>query len=126
MTAQHAGHVLASLGVVELRVTLSLSVAKGGTVLGSGTIGFSQCGSKKVACACDVPVTSVIDDGLDDEFASIIIVGGGPHALAALAALLDGSLASQQAGSGGSLQKVGTGARCSFCVNPLASHISPH
>ena len=36
---------------------------------------------------CDPP-TSVMDDaGFDDESASIVIVGGGPHALAVLAAL---------------------------------------
>ena len=42
------------------------------------------------------------DIGLGDESVSIVIVGGGPHALAALAALHDDSRP-------GSLLKVGTG-----------------
>ena len=71
-------------------------------------------------CKCDAFKTSVIDDdiGLSDERATIVIVGGGPHALAALAALHEGSLAYQQYGDDGmfqarvgfdSLEKVGTG-----------------
>ena len=64
----------------------------------------------KPCCTCDEPATSVLDDiGLDDERASIVIVGGGPHALAALAALHDSSLCS--------LEKVGT-----VCVVDPGSH----
>ena len=60
---------------------------------------------------CDVPVTSVIDDlSLHDESASIVIVGGGPHALAALAALHEGSLAFSQFGDDNAFQaRVGFG-----------------
>ena len=88
-------------------------------------------------CACDAPVTSVIDGdiGLDDESASVVIVGGGPHALAALAALHEGSLGFQQYGDDGffqarvgfgSLQKVGTGARSPTAMPcPAASRIPP-
>lgn len=37
---------------------------------------------------CEAPATSVMDDlGLHDELAAIVIIGGGPHALACLAAL---------------------------------------
>ena len=77
---------------------------------------------------CDAPVDSVIDDaGIDDESASIVIVGGGPHALAALAALHEGSLSFGQYASDstferkvgfGSLKKVGTGS----CRLPTPSH----
>ena len=44
---------------------------------------------KQKPCNCDDDVTSVIDNdvGVDDEAVSIAIVGGGPHALSALAAL---------------------------------------
>ena len=39
-------------------------------------------------CTQDDPITSIMDDiGLDNESFSVVIVGGGPHALAALAAL---------------------------------------
>ena len=49
--------------------------------------------SSKPCYACDAPKTSVIDDlGSHDESASIVIVGGGPHALAALSALHEGRL----------------------------------
>ena len=74
---------------------------------------------KQKPCNCDDDVTSVIDNdvGVDDEAVSIAIVGGGPHALSALAALHEGSLAFQQFGDDSmfqsrvgfeSLQKVGT------------------
>ena len=87
---------------------------------------------------CQETFTSVIDDdiGLNDESASIVIVGGGPHALAALAALHEGSLAFQQYGNDNlfearvgfnSHEKVGTGEcssppRCAPCrkLNTLA------
>lgn len=56
--------------------------------------------SKKYAfdtCSCQAPVLSVMDDiGLHDEFATVVIVGGGPHALAALSALHENSLAFPQ------------------------------
>ena len=63
--------------------------------------------SEKSCPKCDAPVASVMDDnvGLRDESASIVIVGGGPHALAALAALHEGSLAFQQYGDEGQFQK---------------------
>ena len=72
----------------------------------------------KNPCTCGAPVVSVIDD----ESASVVIVGGGPHALAALAALQEGSLAFQQYDDGmyasrvgfNSLEKVGTGARAAL------------
>ena len=81
------------------------------------------------ACArCEAPIMSVIDAdiGLDDERADIAIVGGGPHALAALAALHEGSLPCQQYGDDGqfqtrtacgSLKKVGT-----VCVLDPGTH----
>ena len=52
-------------------------------------------------CDCEAKVeaaSSVIDNdaGLNDESCSVVIIGGGPHALAALAALHEGSLAFQQ------------------------------
>ena len=63
--------------------------------------------SKWFKCSCEEAPTSIIDDILvEDERASVVIVGGGPHALAALAALHDG-------GSSKALQKYGTGA-CSL------------
>ena len=69
----------------------------------------------KGACteACCEDVTSVIDDGLGlhEHSASIVIVGGGPHALAALACLHDGSLGSH------SEEKSGT-----VCVIDPGSH----
>lgn len=87
-------------------------------------------------CAiCESPITSVIGDGarIDDETASVIIIGGGPHAMAALAALHEGSLAFQQFNEGfyqsrigfGSLEKAGNGeyylhTTC-LCPSPLAS-----
>ena len=51
-------------------------------------------------CSCDQPKLSVIDDniGCDAESASVVIIGGGPHALAALAALQEGSPAAPQDG----------------------------
>ena len=57
-------------------------------------------------CICCEPPTSVMDDniGLEDESASVVIVGGGPHALAALAAL-EGLGLQQSDGQ----QKIGTG-----------------
>ena len=79
---------------------------------------------------CETP-TSIMDAdlGLDDDSASIVIVGGGPHALAALAALQEKTLAFQQYGDDSqfearvgfdSLQKVGTGACVCVCSDPLA------
>ena len=78
---------------------------------------------------CDEPATSVIDDiGDNDESCSVVIVGGGPHALAALAALNEGSLAFEQFGNDGffesrigfkSLNKVG-----SVCVIDPGSHFN--
>lgn len=72
-------------------------------------------------CSCEEPVLSVIDDaGLHDESATVVIIGGGPHALAALAALHEGSLAFQQYSDDSMFQarvgfnshrKVGNGAR---------------
>ena len=47
----------------------------------------------KPCATCEAAITSVIDGiGIDDEPASIVIVGGGPHALAALSALHEGRL----------------------------------
>ena len=62
---------------------------------------------------CCEDVTSVIDDdlGLHDHSASVVIIGGGPHALATLSALHDGSLGST------SEQKPG-----SVCVIDPGSH----
>ena len=58
---------------------------------------------------CEKPVVSVIDDsGLDDESASVVIVGGGPHALAALAALHEGFQQGDE-GPSGSDGNFGTG-----------------
>ena len=83
----------------------------------------SSKGEEAKSCcerACEAPKTSVLDDiGLDDEEASIVIVGGGPHALAALAALHEDSFAFQQYGEGmfqsrvgfKSLERVGSGPR---------------
>ncbi len=60
-------------------------------------------------------------DDVVDETSSVVIVGGGPHALAALSALHEGSLAFQQFGDDrmyearvgfGSLEKVGSGEYC--------------
>ena len=78
---------------------------------------------------CDAPFTSVIDDdiGDSDETASVCIIGGGPHALAALAALHEGSLSFEQFGSDsmfqarmgfGSLEKIGNGV-CLPAFRPL-------
>ena len=88
----------------------------------------SKSGWPQPCDVCDAPVDSVIDDaGIDDESASIVIVGGGPHALAALAALHEGSLSFGQYASDstferkvgfGSLKKVGTGS----CRLPTPSH----
>jgi len=64
-------------------------------------------------CTCEEPASVLDDIGLDDESASIVIVGGGPHALAALAALHDSS----QCGDADSLQKVGT-----VCIVDPGSH----
>ena len=58
------------------------------------------------------------DVGIVDESATVVIIGGGPHALAALAALHEGSLAFNQYGDDvqfearvgfGSFVKIGTG-----------------
>ena len=88
-------------------------------------------GRNKTGCplsCCEAP-TSVMDAvDLHDESATIVIVGGGPHALAALAALHEGSMASPQYGSDSqyqarvgfnSLKKVGT-----VCVIDPASHFN--
>ena len=48
-------------------------------------------------------------DDVVDESASIVIIGGGPHALAALSALHEGLPASPQDGCD-SLENIGTGA----------------
>ena len=48
---------------------------------------------------CESASTSVIDAVEVHESAAIVIVGGGPHALAALAALQEGSLAYSQYGT---------------------------
>ena len=60
-------------------------------------------------CTCETTtITSVMDDiGLDDESFSVVIVGGGPHALAALTALHDHALLN---GSSPSSLLKGTGA----------------
>ena len=52
------------------------------------------CGPKfDIGCSCGVAPESVLDDiGVDDEHATIVIIGGGPHALAALSALDEKSL----------------------------------
>ena len=45
----------------------------------------------KLCSTCEAAITSVIDGiGSHDESASVVIVGGGPHALAALSALREG------------------------------------
>lgn len=75
-----------------------------------------------IGCSCGVAPESVLDDiGVDDEHATIVIIGGGPHALAALSALHEKSFAfAEQYGSEnehqrrvgfGSYTKVGTGSR---------------
>lgn len=62
-----------------------------------------------LTCPCQVPATSVIDDiGADDEHATVVIIGGGPHALAALSALHDNSFAFHN--QHGSYTKIGSGA----------------
>ena len=77
-------------------------------------------------CCDDSLITSIYDDiGLHDESVSVVIVGGGPHALAALAALQEGSLAFQQFNDDGmfqarigfeSLNKIGTGVQKTFTL----------
>ena len=76
--------------------------------------------------SADVPPlspTSVRSQHLDDVEASVLIVGGGPHALAVLSALHEKSLAFAQFASDpvfnqrvgiDSLQKIGTAARASL------------
>lgn len=96
------------------------------------------CGPKLVPnmfdirCSCGVAPESVLDDiGVDDEHATIVIIGGGPHALAALSALHEKSFAfAEQYGSEnehqrrvgfGSYTKVGTGShrtRPTLCMLP--------
>ena len=86
---------------------------------------MSDAESSKAGCpkpCCEPHVSSVIDDvGLHDESATVVIVGGGPHALATLSALHEGSLAFGQYANDSffqarvgfnALKKVGTGARC--------------
>ena len=101
------------------------------------TPGSSTSGCSKPCC--ETP-TSVIeaDIGAHDESATIVIVGGGPHALAALAALHEGSLAFQQYGDDSqvasfkarvgfeSLQKIGTGSRCMLATARRAHQASHH
>ena len=73
----------------------------------------------------DDSVSSVMDDigiGQDDESFSVVIVGGGPHALAALSALYEDSQHDET---------IGTGPRCSTLSNdyppcaamPLLCHL---
>lgn len=51
-------------------------------------------------CDCNTPPSSVMDAfGLHDVSATVVIIGGGPHALAALSALHENSLAFPQFGS---------------------------
>ena len=59
----------------------------------------TDAASERFLCnICEAPVTSVMNDiGL--ESVDIVIVGGGPHALAALSALRDGSLDEEGQGS---------------------------
>jgi hypothetical protein len=85
-----------------------------------------------IGCSCGVAPESVLDDiGVDDEHATIVIIGGGPHALAALSALHEKSFAfAEQYGSEnehqrrvgfGSYTKVGTGShrtRPTLCMLP--------
>jgi hypothetical protein len=77
---------------------------------------------------CDKTPTTVIDDdiGLDDESHTIVIVGGGVHALAALSALHEGSLSFEHFMDDGQFQarvgfnsheKIGT-----VCVIDPGSH----
>ena len=83
-----------------------------------------------IGCSCGVAPESVLDDiGVDDEHATIVIIGGGPHALAALSALHEKSFAfAEQYGSEnehqrrvgfGSYTTVGTGSRPTLCMPPL-------
>ena len=92
---------------------------------------FQQSREEKQPC-CPAP-TSIMDT--IDEEATIVIIGGGPHALAALAALHEKSFAFQQYGDDGqfehkvgfnSLQKIGTGV-CRQAIKPphLHTHIMP-
>ena len=54
----------------------------------------------KPCTACDTSPVSVLDDiGLEDEVFTVAIIGGGPHALAALAALHDGPSAFEKVGT---------------------------
>jgi hypothetical protein len=70
---------------------------------------MDDIGLDETSCTCETTtITSVMDDiGLDDESFSVVIVGGGPHALAALTALHDHALLN---GSSPSSLLKGTGA----------------
>ena len=56
-----------------------------------------SCSKGNCTRQCSDDVDSVIDGDLSlhDESASVVVIGGGPHALAALAALHDGSLGAE-------------------------------
>jgi hypothetical protein len=78
-------------------------------------------------CAAD---GGLIDASLNDESVSVVIIGGGPHALAALSALHEGSLAFDQYADDntfearigfGSLEKIGTGAERMLVARPAQS-----
>ena len=54
-------------------------------------------------CEAKASATSVMDDiGMHDESASVVIIGGGPHSLAALSALHEGRLRERKESSDGS------------------------
>jgi len=91
----------------------------------------AAAGDKSCADVDGRPCWPCTDDtGLNDESVSVVIIGGGPHALAALSALHEGSLVFDQYADDnmyearigfGSLKKIGTGTHCMLVTRPAQS-----